>query len=631
MGNNMASSPETLLLVVSHESNAARLKAALEPDGYSMETILSLDYPLQPLPAGPLSLAILWFPFSSPEMLSELENLVLQIRSLGTPDPLPVLLIIDQYGYNWVEPGFQLGVTDILTRPIHPLVLRQRVRLLLKARQTEQAVARHQAALQALGAERQMLFTVLDLLPTYVFLQDANFTIFFANRTFRQLFGDPAGHKCYAMLKQQAEPCPDCPIMHTIQTGVQQVWEWDHPNGRTYMVYDSPFVDRDGKTQVLEIGVDITERKQGELDLRREEERFRTIANFTYDWEYWSDLQGCLIYNSPSCERITGYPTRAFIENPGLLLQIVHPEDREMMRQHIQMESNSREVYSIDFRIQTASGEERWIGHVCQPVDSSQGQPLGRRVSNRDITERKQAELALVRSERLAAIGRLAASLAHEINNPLQAMYSSVELLMDFPLEGEERQQYLAIIRQEIQRLMKINDGILDFSRPAGGEPRLTDIREVVHHAVFLASTRIKTAHVEVIQDLADHLPAVLALPDQLGQVCLNLIINAVEHMPNGGQLTITARSSQDHLELSFADTGNGISIEDLGLIFEPFYTTKKEGTGLGLAISQGIIQRHNGSLSVHSTPGKGSLFTITLPLVSLPEPEENIKKHDTL
>jgi PAS domain S-box-containing protein len=614
-------SRQTLLLVVSDEAKATRLKDAFAPDGYDLETILSLEPPLPPLAGISPDLAILWFPYSSPEALPDLENLVSQLRDLGGSDPLPVLLIIDQYGAHWVEPAFRLGVTDILTRPIHPLVLRQRVRMLLKARETDHAIARYQNTQQALSAERQRLFSVLDLLPVYIFLREVDHSISFANQAFYRLFGSPGDQKCYQVLDGRTDICPDCPATRAILSQSQQKWEWERADGRIYSVFDYPFVERDGTTLALEIGVDITDVKKGELALRQEEERFRTIADFTYDWEYWSDKDGALIYNSPACERITGYPAQKFVDDPRALVQIVHSDDRKLVEDHLRLECQSGDAYSIDFRIRTAGGHERWIGHACQPVYGQNGQPLGRRISNRDITDRKQAEQQLVRSERLVAIGRLVASLAHEIYNPLQAMYSSIELAMDFPLEVEERKKYLQIVRSELEHLIKISDGILDFSRAPHADLKPTAIQTVIDHAMLLARSRIVAANVSVSFEIPEDLPLVMIAADQIAEVCLNIIINAVEHMPEGGSLRISAGYDGDQMTMSFADSGSGISPEELELIFDPFYSTKPDGTGLGLAVSQGIIRRHGGILSASSVQGKGAVFTIALPIFHPTEP----------
>jgi PAS domain S-box-containing protein len=596
-------------------TKAARLENALLVDGYRFETILITDnlfnFDLKEEP----DLAVLWFPTTSPEALPEFEAMVFSVQKKGNPAPLPVLFIIDQYGVDWVEPGFKLGITDILMRPIHPLILRQRVRLLLQGRQTEQAVIRYQLSEQALKTEKQRLFNVLDLLPAFVYLQNFDYSVSFANHTFIDLFGEPQNRKCFEILNGRSSPCSDCPTMQTLQTGVPHEWEWTSGKGQTYRIYDNRYIDHAGLAQVLEIGIDITDLKYSQDELEEEKERFRTIADFTYDWEYWIDNNGNLIYNSPACERITGRPAPTFVESPSLLLDIVHPDDRAAVDQHFHHELASQESAGLDFRILTPSGEERWIGHMCQPVYRQDGELSGRRISNRDITERRLAQQTSIRAERLAAMGRLIASLAHEINNPLQAMYSNIELAMDFPLDAHEKQIYLNVVRKETERLMRIIKTILEYSRPRKIEFEMVEVSTFIHTALSLAQKQLHLANVDVFVDLPSDLPRLMVSHDQLVQVCLNLMINAAENMRNGGRLEIRAAIQENQLEITFADTGNGISAADLELIFEPFFTTKKDGTGLGLAISQSIIQQHGGKLTVQSPTGKGSVFGIVLPL----------------
>jgi signal transduction histidine kinase len=305
------------------------------------------------------------------------------------------------------------------------------------------------------------------------------------------------------------------------------------------------------------------------------------------------------------------------LDDPDLLFQIVVPEDREMFKNHQLDELLTNETFAIDFQIISKTGEKHWIGHICQQVHAKNGRIMGRRVSNRDITERKSAEQNLIRSERLAAIGRLAASLSHEINNPLQAIYSSIELLQGFSLEEKERKQYLHNIHFEIERLMKINSEILDFSRESNLSFQEISILPVIEHSLFLANTQLKHANITVKTDLPEDLPQITASSDQLTHVFLNLIINAAENMPEGGDLQISVIVNQNELEISFTDTGNGIPTDDLELIFEPFFTTKNRGTGLGLSISQKIIKRHQGTITAQSTPGYGSTFTVMLPILS--------------
>ena len=188
---------------------------------------------------------------------------------------------------------------------------------------------------------------------------------------------------------------------------------------------------------------DITERKRAEETLRRSEEKFRAVADYTYDWERWDDPGGAILYCSPSCERITGHSADAFMADPGLLHRLIHPEDLARWQAHyaaVHSESTTPEslagpVREVDFRILRPDGEVRWVGHVCQLIRDPEGHDLGRRISNRDITNRKRAEEALAAlqaqlalTSRLAALGTLVAGVAHEINNPLAAALSDQDL-----------------------------------------------------------------------------------------------------------------------------------------------------------------------------------------------------------
>ncbi len=213
-------------------------------------------------------------------------------------------------------------------------------------------------------------------------------------------------------------------------------------------------------------------------------------------------------------------------------------------------------------------------------------------------------EQVLLRTERLAAMGHLAAALAHEINNPLQSIGNSMELVLDFPLEEEERREYLEAVRREIERLMALTRRVLDFARPPRVVRRPISILAAVRQALTLAGKQLSYSGIDIHLDLPEDLPLVRASDDQLVQVFLNLIINASEAMPDGGDLHISARATGRRLEMSFADSGPGIPPEVLSRVFEPFHTTKPEGTGLGLAISYSIVQQHGGTIVASNAPG---------------------------
>ncbi len=229
--------------------------------------------------------------------------------------------------------------------------------------------------------------------------------------------------------------------------------------------------------------------------------------------------------------------------------------------------------------------------------------------------ERSQAQL--VQAEKMAAIGRLAASLAHEINNPLQAIHNSLHLSLHRGLDEEKRAQYLSMAQSEVQRLIEIVQRMLDFYRPSRGGVAPADVNSVVENVLALAEKRLQHGEVRVHTLLSPDLPLLPIVADQISQVFLNIIINAIEAMPSGGDLHLETRLAEggEWVLVSFRDTGMGMSPEQIANLFEPFYTTKADGTGLGLAISYGIIERHGGTIEVSSRPGQGTTFVVKLPV----------------
>ncbi len=231
--------------------------------------------------------------------------------------------------------------------------------------------------------------------------------------------------------------------------------------------------------------------------------------------------------------------------------------------------------------------------------------------------ELEQSQAQLVKAEKLAATGKLAASLAHEINNPLQAIQNCLHLVTQRrTLDEKKRQVYLSMAQEEVQRLIDLVQRMLDFYRPSSEGQGPVDLQVVLDDVLTLAGKRIQHGDVMVHRNATDPLPPVWGLANQLKQVFLNIIINAVEAMPGGGDLHIDTDGDEERGEVSvsFTDTGAGIPLSELGNIFDPFFTSKPKGTGLGLSISHGIIERHGGRIEVKSEAGKGSTFTVHLP-----------------
>jgi signal transduction histidine kinase len=265
----------------------------------------------------------------------------------------------------------------------------------------------------------------------------------------------------------------------------------------------------------------------------------------------------------------------------------------------------------------------RWSGALRREVDKKTDHLLRSEEALRHERDKVkenmkllvQAQDRMVRSERFAAIGEAATYLSHEIKNPLMLMSGFANQVLRTIPEDDPRCEKLRIISEEAKRLEALLLEVRDFTRPPRPQKVEADVNTTVRNVLSLMQEKIQTQNIQVDLHLADDLPLCLFDPDQIKQVLLNLVKNAVEAMPQGGRLTISSQRAGNHLQVSVADTGDGIAPDRIKRIFHPFYTTKKKGTGLGLAVSYKIIQDHEGDITVQSREGEGARFTFTLPL----------------
>ncbi|MCX8116844.1 MAG: GAF domain-containing protein [Desulfobacterota bacterium] len=228
----------------------------------------------------------------------------------------------------------------------------------------------------------------------------------------------------------------------------------------------------------------------------------------------------------------------------------------------------------------------------------------------------RQTEAQLIRSEKLAALGHLATGLAHEIRNPLTSINILIHSLMDRMPEGNAQRQDLKVIAGEIERINEIVNQFLRFAKPAPPIFERTEAASIFEEILPLLRPQIEKQQIEV-RKVFQPLPMILMDREQVKQALFNLLLNAVQAMPSGGRLTLAAKNSEDGqwIQLLIEDTGMGISEEHLPRLFDPFFTTKEEGMGLGLSIAHRIIDQHHGKIEVESTPGKGTRFTVWIPI----------------
>ncbi len=227
----------------------------------------------------------------------------------------------------------------------------------------------------------------------------------------------------------------------------------------------------------------------------------------------------------------------------------------------------------------------------------------------------EDSQEALLRAEKMAAAGRLTASIAHEVNNPLQSVQNCLHIAGREDAPPEKRKEYFDLAREELERLMKTVQRMLDFYRPGAAKMTGVDVLELLRHVLSLTSQQLGQRHIEVIAELPDSLPEISAVNSQIQQIFFNLILNAFDAMPGGGTLTIQARAVDNGVEMLFEDSGPGIPEELRNNIFEPFFSTKGGGTGLGLTVSYNIVTSHGGALDIVDGRGGGACFRLFLPM----------------
>ena len=408
-------------------------------------------------------------------------------------------------------------------------------------------------------------------------------------------------------------------------------------NSITLLTSKIPLRNSGGETiGILGTYIDITGRKQAEEAMQNSEKRFRALIENNADAITLLDADGIAIYDSPAAPGMLGYSSDEWIGQN--VFQLLHPDDLQKIQNLIQdlKGTPGGRVESI-FRLRHNNGSWVWIEAVITNMLNEPG--VNAIVGNyRDITERKQAEEKirslntgleqrveertrelrdaqeqLVRQEKLAVLGQLAGGVGHELRNPLAVINNAVYYLkLVQPDADDKTRQYFGMIEREVRTAEKIITDLLDFARIKSVDREPVVISKLVQSVLerFPVPESV-TATFKLPADL----PPVYADPRQMEQVLGNLVVNACQAMDEGGKLTISAKRQKELVAIAVIDTGTGITPENMKKLFEPLFTTKLKGIGLGLAVSKKLAEANDGRIEVQSEPGKGSTFTIFLPV----------------
>ncbi len=263
---------------------------------------------------------------------------------------------------------------------------------------------------------------------------------------------------------------------------------------------------------------------------------------------------------------------------------------------------------NLDSRVNLKSNDE--LGMLAQSFNSM--------ITKLDEAKKELQRLhesQIARADRLASIGELASGIAHEIKNPLAGIGAAIQVLSQSIAKDDPQREVFDEIMKQIERLNKTIKDFLNYARPSEPHMSICDITDIAKKAIFLIRKQAENQKVTIEEDYRYNIPQLLIDPEQVQQVMVNIMLNAVQAMLEGGRLIISAKADPNFVELSIADTGKGIPQDNIEKIFTPFYTTKHQGTGLGLSISSRIIEKHNGSIRVASEIGRGTTFNIRLPI----------------
>lgn len=360
---------------------------------------------------------------------------------------------------------------------------------------------------------------------------------------------------------------------------------------------------------------DISEEKRKEAELIR----FLNVAENSVNPIEITDLNGKIIYVNRAFEVASGYSKEELLgKNPRVFGSGKLPSS---FWDKMWATISSGKVWVGEVENRKKNGEPFYTQLLISPIIEKDGKVSGYFAIHRDLTEKRTLERQLIHTQKMESIGTLAAGIAHEVGNPLASISALVQVAQRSSKDPFVNEK-LSLVKSQITRISKIIRDLVDFSRPSNYELELTDVNKVITKAVEITRVGTKAKDITFETNLSDSIPMLPLIADQIQQVFLNILLNAVDAISekkekHNEKISITSEADPDWLTITFVDTGPGIKDENLTKIFEPFFTTKKEGkgTGLGLWVSYGIVKSFQGDIKVKSKLNEGTTFIIKLPI----------------
>ncbi|MBX0329209.1 PAS domain-containing protein [Oscillochloris sp. ZM17-4] len=385
---------------------------------------------------------------------------------------------------------------------------------------------------------------------------------------------------------------------------------------RTYYYRLIPIKSGAQVEHVLLLMEDITEREQLGEEVRRAERYLASVIDWASDLVVSMTPQGDVVTWNRAAERVSGLTPDQVRGKPFTSLCVA--DQRRALETKLRLLMQGEESIATEIALITSNPQQQVeVAWNCSAMHDDTGAVVALVAVGRDLTERRRLEAQLAQSAKMASLGVMAGGIAHEIRNPLAIIAASAQLLEDHPEDAELRQQCTQKILTSTQRASLIIEHLLKFAHPPQDRFRLLNIHATLEETFTLLGHQMRVSQVALQRDFSPDVPRIYGNPELLQQVFTNLILNACNAMPEGGQLTVVSRMLDDQIELRFSDSGHGIDESYMSKIFDPFFTTRTvgKGTGLGLSISYSIVQQHHGTLEVMSDMGHGATFIIRLPV----------------
>lgn len=404
-------------------------------------------------------------------------------------------------------------------------------------------------------------------------------------------------------------------VCQLVFQGKSQIYEWSNVRDGKRLYYQavlSPIKNEQGQVEgIVGVSRDVTENKSMEIGLRESEERFRQFAENAKDVFWMEDFETRnLLYISKAYQKIWDSESN---DSFSSVFSGVHPEDNEEVQEFIKAISNGES--QIEYRIQNTYKKVRWIRTRAFPITNDQGEIYRIAGITEDITELKEKEELLRKSDKLTVVGELAAGIAHEIRNPLTSIKGFVQLM-----KPDMEDLHSEIILSEMDRIEAIITEFLVLAKPHQDTVfQHRNVNDFIKQTITLLDSEANLNNVQFETNLRE-VPEILCEGNQIKQVIINVIKNAIESMLNGGTISVeTGTHDEGYVFIKVTDQGAGISEERLARLGEPFYSNKEKGIGLGLMVSLKIIENHHGNITFKSILDVGTTVTVLLPTKLLP------------